>query len=62
MQRGQGYAAGLVRALSRQLLARGVTPMLYADCRNPSSNRLYQKLGYQAVGEITELCFEEDLS
>ena len=61
-QRGRGHAAGLVGTLSRQLLARGVTPMLYADCRNPSSNRLYQKLGYEAVGEITEFCFEEGLT
>lgn len=61
-QRGRGYAAGLVGALSRQLLERQVTPMLYADQRNPASNRLYQKLGYEAVGEITEFCFEEGLS
>mgnify|MGYP002570802793 FL=1 len=28
--------------------------MLYADARNPSSNRAYQKIGFELVGPITE--------
>lgn len=52
--RGKGYAGMLVGEMSRALLKNGITPMLYADARNPSSNTAYQKLGYVKAGEITE--------
>lgn len=49
-QRGRGYAASLVAAVSAEGLRRGKDfCMLYADLANPTSNRLYQRLGYQPV-------------
>ena len=28
--------------------------MLYADADNPASNRLYQRIGFEQVGQIAE--------
>lgn len=52
--RGRGYAGMLVAQMCEELLAEGVTPMLYADARNPSSNRAYRKIGFEPVGTVTE--------
>lgn len=56
-RRGHGYACALVATMSRTLLCSGFIPMLYADARNPASNRAYEKAGFKAVGEITEYRF-----
>jgi uncharacterized protein len=48
--RSQGYSTACVAALSAKLLADGwQSCALYADCANPWSNRVYQKIGYQQV-------------
>ena len=52
--RGNGYAKMLVGKISQNVLDSGLIPMLYADARNPYSNAVYQKIGYERVGEITE--------
>lgn len=52
--RGNGYAKMLVGKISQNVLDSGLIPMLYADARNPYSNAVYQKIGYEMVGEITE--------
>ena len=52
--RGRGYAGMLTAALCEKLLAQGLTPMLYADAGNPSSNRAYQKIGMEARGQVAE--------
>jgi uncharacterized protein len=52
--RCKGYAGMLVAEVCKKLLGEGVIPMLYADARNPASNRAYQKIGFEKVGEITE--------
>lgn len=50
--RRKGYATSLVSALSRRLLDSGKkTCCLYADLLNPVSNGIYQKIGYQPVGD-----------
>lgn len=52
--RGNGYAKMLVREISKNILAEGLTPMLYADARNPFSNAVYHNIGYKKVGEVME--------
>lgn len=48
--RGKGYATSLVAALSRKLLDSGKKfCCLYADLLNPTSNSIYQKIGYRPV-------------
>ncbi len=55
--RNRGYAGMVVKTLSDRLLARGVTPMLYADARNPASNRAYQRIGFEETGRVTNFAF-----
>jgi predicted GNAT family acetyltransferase len=46
--RGKGYASAVVARLSQQLLDQGRDMCcLYADARNPVSNSIYRKIGYQ---------------
>ncbi len=54
-RRGCGYAAAAVAAISARLTAEGARVCLYTDLDNPTSNALYARLGYVAVGESTEL-------
>jgi GNAT superfamily N-acetyltransferase len=50
--RGRGYASAGVAAVSRELLDRGVRVCLFTDLANPTSNRIYQALGYRAVVDM----------
>ncbi len=48
--RGKGYATSLVATLSQSLLDSGKKfCCLYTDLLNPTSNSIYQKIGYQPV-------------
>ncbi|MGN6780317.1 MAG: GNAT family N-acetyltransferase [Marmoricola sp.] len=47
--RGRGYAGAAVAELSRRMLADGVRPCLFTDQANPTSNALYQRLGFRPV-------------
>lgn len=53
-KRGHGYAGALVAEICNNLLENGIIPMLYADAAYPSSNRAYQKIGFEPIGRITE--------
>ena len=55
--RGRGYAAACVAAVTARSLARGHGCMLYTDLANPTSNGVYQRVGYHRVGEAVELRF-----
>jgi uncharacterized protein len=53
--RGRGYASACVAALSQLLIDRGYAfCCLYADLANPTSNRIYQRIGYEPVCEVVE--------
>lgn len=54
--RGRGYASALVAALSQHLLDAGREfVFLYTDLANPTSNRIYQRVGYRAEADALEL-------
>lgn len=56
--RGRGYASALVAGLSEQLLATGNRCcFLYTDLANPTSNAIYQHIGYQPVGDAAHFMF-----
>lgn len=55
--RGNGFASSLVAQLGSRLLAEGLTPMLYTDLKNPTSNRIYRNIGYRECGKIDEYRF-----
>jgi predicted GNAT family acetyltransferase len=56
--RGHGYAAGATAAASRAALDAGVDEvLLYTDLANPTSNRLYARLGYRPVEDSVAFVF-----
>jgi predicted GNAT family acetyltransferase len=57
-QRGHGYAGGATVAVSQAALDTGATDvLLYTDLANPTSNALYQRLGYCPVEDRLVLSF-----
>jgi uncharacterized protein len=58
-RRGRGYGSALTAELSASLLAGACTYcFLYTDLENPTSNRIYQRIGYEFVCESAEYAFE----
>jgi predicted GNAT family acetyltransferase len=56
--RGRGYASACVAALSQQILDSGKTfCTLFTDLDYPTSNSIYQKIGYQPVCDFYVLHF-----
>ena len=55
--RGRGYASGVVAALSSARQDAGEACMLYTDLANPTSNAIYQALGYRRVGDSISITF-----
>ena len=57
--RRNGYASACVASLSQYLLNRGHRYcFLYTDLANPTSNRIYQKIGYQPAGDLRNYWFD----
>ncbi|KAB2809190.1 GNAT family N-acetyltransferase [Pimelobacter simplex] len=54
-ERGRGWAGAAVAEVSRLLRARGERVTLFTDQSNPTSNALYQALGYRAVADTVQL-------
>lgn len=51
--RRRGYAAAVTAAATQRVLAAGERAMLHTDLSNPTSNALYERLGYRRVAELT---------
>jgi GNAT superfamily N-acetyltransferase len=47
--RGHGYGSAVTAAATRDILNEGAVPVLFTDLANPTSNRIYQMLGYRAI-------------
>jgi len=57
--RGRGYATALTAELSQRLLDGGRRfCFLFTDLANPTSNAIYERIGYVRVGESAMLRFE----
>lgn len=58
-ERRQGYATSIVAQISQLALDKGFTRcVLYTDLANPTSNSIYQKIGYAPVCDSLQLKFE----
>jgi len=56
--RGHGYAAAVTAAASRWALDAGAQRVvLFTDLANPTTNRLYPRIGYRPVHDAVELKF-----
>lgn len=53
--RGRGYAGRAVAEVSRGYLEQGVRCCLFTDQANPTSNRIYQALGYRPVVDMVNM-------
>jgi GNAT superfamily N-acetyltransferase len=61
--RRRGFASGCVASLTqRELAVPGRTCMLYTDLANPTSNTIYQEVGYRRAGDAVELRFDTPTS
>ncbi|MEK5476317.1 GNAT family N-acetyltransferase [Paenibacillus sp. FSL R5-0407] len=58
-ERRKGYATSIVAQISQLALDRGFTKcVLYTDLANPTSNSIYQKIGYMPICDSLQLKFE----
>jgi GNAT superfamily N-acetyltransferase len=56
--RGRGYGSAATAALSAKLLAEGAGRcVLFTDLANPTSNSIYQRIGYRPVCDYADLLF-----
>jgi uncharacterized protein len=56
--RGRGYASACTAAVSQYLLDGGRTfVFLFTDLSNPTSNKIYQQIGYEPVCDVDEYKF-----
>jgi predicted GNAT family acetyltransferase len=57
-KRRKGYASACVAALSQRLLDSGYTfCSLYTDLANPTSNHIYQEIGYRPLCDADDYVF-----
>lgn len=55
-RRGRGYASACVATLTGRLLDSVCDfVVLYTDLANPTSNAIYQRIGYYPIGEVVDL-------
>jgi uncharacterized protein len=57
--RGRGYGSAVTAAASQAQLDAGRTfVFLFTDLSNPTSNKIYQAIGYEPVIDVDQLAFE----
>ncbi|MBC7462892.1 MAG: GNAT family N-acetyltransferase, partial [Actinobacteria bacterium] len=61
IERRRGYAGALTATLSNELRNGGAKLMLYTDAGNPTSNGVYQKIGYVKLAENERVSFVQQL-
>jgi hypothetical protein len=57
-ERGRGYASSAVYAVSELLLQSGERPCLFTDQANPTSNKIYEAIGYRPLVDMANLRLE----
>ena len=58
--RGRGYASALTAAVTELVLSRGRRfCFLFTNLANPTSNSIYQKIGYRPVIDVNQWTFEQ---
>ena len=54
-RRGRGYASAAVAQVSRRIVGTGDRACLFTDQANPTSNRIYEAIGYRPVVDMANL-------
>jgi RimJ/RimL family protein N-acetyltransferase len=52
--RGRGYGSAITASVCESLLAQGSRVMLYADADNPTSNAVYQGIGFEIIDNVVQ--------
>ncbi|HEV3267473.1 MAG TPA: GNAT family N-acetyltransferase [Acidimicrobiales bacterium] len=52
--RGRGYGSAVTASVCEGLLAQGSRVMLYTDADNPTSNAVYQRIGFQMIDNVVQ--------
>jgi GNAT superfamily N-acetyltransferase len=55
--RRRGFASAVTAHVTRRLIEVGARVMLFTDAANPTSNSIYQAIGYRLVDELVEMRF-----
>jgi predicted GNAT family acetyltransferase len=55
--RGHGYASAVVAALSTERQEAGERCILFTDLANPTSNAIYEAIGYRRIGDSVHIAF-----
>lgn len=55
--RRRGFGSAVTAAATRDALREGIVPVLYTDVANPTSNKIYQELGYYSVTDRLAVSF-----
>jgi hypothetical protein len=55
--RGHGYGSAATAAATAAILATGAQACLFTDLSNPTSNSIYQRIGYRPVTDCVEFAF-----
>lgn len=59
-KRGQGYGSMVTHGVTREIFKKGkILANLYTDMNNPTSNSIYQKIGYRYIGESAHISFQD---
>ena len=58
--RGHGFGSAVTAHVSQHLIEKGARVMLFTDAANPTSNSIYQKIGYRLIDELVEALFESN--
>lgn len=56
-QRGHGYGSAVTAMATQEILDLDAIPVLFTDLANPTSNKIYQLLGYYAVEDRLQVMF-----
>jgi predicted GNAT family acetyltransferase len=56
--RRRGFGSAVTAHVTRHLIESGARVMLFTDAANPTSNSIYQAIGYRLVDELVEMRFE----
>jgi predicted GNAT family acetyltransferase len=53
--RRRGFGSAVTAHVTRQLIEKGARVMLFTDAANPTSNSIYQAIGYRLVDEFVQM-------
>jgi predicted GNAT family acetyltransferase len=56
--RRRGFGSAVTALVTRRLIEKGARVMLFTDAANPTSNDIYQAIGYRLVDEVVQMHFE----